>query len=63
MRRRRAAAGGSPTGLAQVRELLQRHGMRDTAFSVGGWRRLATAYERDDSTTGAPGVDDAPGGR
>src|ERR1700716_2360540 len=40
-------------------------GMKDTAFSVGGESigRLATAYERDNSATGEPVVDDGPDGR
>ena len=38
--------------------------MKDTAFSVGGESagRLATAYERDNATTGEPVVHDAPDG-
>ena len=40
-------------------------GMKDTAFTVDGDSigRLATAYARDDATTGGPVVDDAPDGR
>ncbi len=59
-----ARATGKSFGDALRERICDPLGMKDTAFSVGGESagRLATAYERDNATTGEPVVHDAPDG-
>ncbi|MFD0200895.1 MULTISPECIES: serine hydrolase domain-containing protein [Saccharothrix] len=60
-----ARATGTSFGDALRERLCDPLGMEDTAFSVPGEDigRLATAYQRDNATTGEPVVDDGPDGR
>ncbi|MEV2240339.1 serine hydrolase domain-containing protein [Micromonospora sp. NPDC049891] len=59
-----ARATGGSFGAALRERICDPLGMKDTAFSVGdaSTGRFATAYERDNATTGEPVVDDAPDG-
>jgi CubicO group peptidase (beta-lactamase class C family) len=60
-----ARATGLSFGDALRERICDPLGMRDTAFTVRGESidRLATAYERENAATGAPVVEDGPGGR
>jgi len=60
-----ARATGMSFGDALRERICDPLGMKDTGFSVGGesLERLATAYERDNASTGEPVVDDGPDGR
>ena len=60
-----ARATGMTLGDAVSERICGPLGMKDTAFTVGseGIGRLATAYERDNSATNQPVVEDAPDGR
>jgi CubicO group peptidase (beta-lactamase class C family) len=60
-----ARATGVSFGDALRERICDPLGMKDTAFSLGGESlgRLATAYERDNSATGEPVVDDGPDGQ
>ncbi|MEU4741539.1 serine hydrolase domain-containing protein [Actinosynnema sp. NPDC023658] len=60
-----ARATGMSFGEAFRERICEPLGMEDTAFSVGGddIARFATAYQRDNSDTGEPVVDDGPDGR
>jgi len=60
-----ARATGRSFGDALRERICDPLGMKDTAFSVGAESlgRLATAYERDNATTGEPVVEDSPDGR
>jgi CubicO group peptidase (beta-lactamase class C family) len=60
-----ARATGSSFGDALRERICEPLGMKDTAFSVDARsiERLATAYERDNSATGEPVVEDRPDGQ
>jgi CubicO group peptidase (beta-lactamase class C family) len=60
-----ARATGKSFGDALRERICEPLGMKDTAFSVDAQSigRLATAYQRDNAATGAPVVEDDPGGR
>ena len=60
-----ARATGMSFGAALSERICGPLGMKDTAFSVRreSIARLATAYERDNSATGEPVIEDPPDGR